>query len=41
MKAEIEDTIVHSSGQVSRTELIELLNEDLPGEYQAIISYVV
>jgi bacterioferritin len=41
MKAEKEETAVHSSGQVSRTELIELLNEDLSGEYQAIISYVV
>ena len=41
MKAEKEDTAVHSSGQVSRTELVELLNEDLSGEYQTIISYVV
>lgn len=41
MKAEKEETAVHSSGQVSRSELIELLNEDLSGEYQAIISYVV
>ncbi len=41
MKGEKEETAVHSSGQVSRTELIELLNEDLSGEYQAIISYVV
>jgi bacterioferritin len=41
MKAEKEETAVHSSGQVSRAELIELLNEDLSGEYQAIISYVV
>jgi bacterioferritin len=41
MKAEKEETAVHSSGQVSRTELIELLNEDLSSEYQAIISYVV
>ena len=41
MKAEKEETATHSSGQVSRTELIDLLNEDLSGEYQAIISYVV
>ena len=30
-----------SGGQVSREELIELLNEDLAREYQAIIAYVV
>src|SRR5205807_1297425 len=30
-----------SSAAVSREELIELLNEDLAREYQAIISYVV
>ena len=30
-----------SSGQVSREQLIELLNEDLAREYQAIIAYVV
>jgi len=41
MKAAKEETAAHSSGQVSRTDLIELLNEDLSGEYQAIISYVV
>lgn len=41
MKAEKEETAVHSSGQISRSDLIELLNEDLSGEYQAIISYVV
>jgi bacterioferritin len=29
------------SGQVSREELVELLNEDLAREYQAIIAYVV
>ena len=29
------------SGQVSREQLIELLNEDLAREYQAIIAYVV
>ena len=28
-------------GQVSREELVELLNEDLAREYQAIIAYVV
>jgi bacterioferritin len=27
--------------EVTRTELVDLLNEDLAGEYQAIISYVV
>lgn len=32
---------VHSPGRVSRAGLIELLNTDLSGEYQAIISYVV
>lgn len=41
MKAEKEETTVHSAGQTTRDELIELLNEDLSGEYQAIISYVV
>jgi bacterioferritin len=30
-----------SSGQVSREELVALLNEDLAREYQAIIAYVV
>ena len=30
-----------SSGQVTREQLIELLNEDLAREYQAIIAYVV
>ncbi len=30
-----------SSGQVTRDELIDLLNEDLAREYQAIIAYVV
>ena len=30
-----------SDGQVSREQLIELLNEDLAREYQAIIAYVV
>jgi bacterioferritin len=41
MKAEKQETTVHSAGQTTRDELIELLNEDLSGEYQAIISYVV
>jgi bacterioferritin len=36
-----EDSTVHSAGQISRGDLIQLLNEDLSGEYQAIISYVV
>ncbi|MEO8505704.1 MAG: ferritin-like domain-containing protein [Acidobacteriota bacterium] len=31
----------HSKIEVSREELIELLNEDLAREYQAIIAYVV
>jgi bacterioferritin len=30
----------HAS-EITRTELVDLLNEDLAGEYQAIISYVV
>jgi bacterioferritin len=30
-----------TSGQVTREQLIELLNEDLAREYQAIIAYVV
>jgi bacterioferritin len=30
-----------SSGQVTRKQLIDLLNEDLSREYQAIIAYVV
>lgn len=41
MKAEKEEATVHSTGQISREQLIELLNEDLAGEYQAIISYVI
>jgi bacterioferritin len=41
LKAVSEETTVHSEAQVSREELIKLLNEDLSGEYQAIISYVV
>lgn len=41
MKVVSEETTVHSEAQVSREELIKLLNEDLSGEYQAIISYVV
>ena len=36
-----EENTAHSEAQVSREELIKLLNEDLSGEYQAIISYVV
>jgi bacterioferritin len=31
----------HDVSQVSREELIDLLNEDLAREYQAIISYVI
>jgi bacterioferritin len=36
-----EESTVQAIGQISRDELIQLLNEDLSGEYQAIISYVV
>src|ERR1700729_1181270 len=38
MKAEAPS---QTADKVSRKELIELLNEDLAREYQAIISYVV
>jgi bacterioferritin len=31
----------HDASPVSREQLIQLLNEDLSGEYQAVISYVV
>jgi bacterioferritin len=31
----------NTAGQISREQLIELLNEDLAREYQAIIAYVV
>ena len=31
----------HDAHFATRSELIELLNEDLAGEYQAIISYVI
>jgi bacterioferritin len=41
LKTEKEETALHSADQISRADLIELLNEDLSGEYQAIISYVV
>jgi bacterioferritin len=41
LKTEKEETSLHSADQISRADLIELLNEDLSGEYQAIISYVV
>ena len=41
MKTEKEETTLHSADQISRADLIDLLNEDLSGEYQAIISYVV
>jgi bacterioferritin len=36
-----ESTTAGSAVQISRHDLIHLLNEDLAGEYQAIISYVV
>jgi bacterioferritin len=41
MKSEKEGLAVPAGDQVSRDHLVELLNEDLSGEYQAIISYVV
>ena len=41
MKVEKEENGVNSGDQISRDDLIEHLNEDLSGEYQAIISYVV
>lgn len=41
MKTEKEEAAPHSADQISRDDLIKLLNEDLAGEYQAIISYVV
>ena len=31
----------HEAGTVTRDDLVALLNEDLAGEYQAIISYVI
>jgi bacterioferritin len=34
-------TIAGDSKKVSRSELIDLLNQDLSREYQAIIGYVV
>ncbi len=38
----LETTHVHHDAQgVTREDLIALLNEDLAGEYQAIISYVI
>jgi bacterioferritin len=37
LKAEKEE----ATGQISREQLIERLNEDLAGEYQAIISYII
>jgi len=36
-----EDTAVGNTPKVSREELVNLLNEDLAREYQAVISYVV
>ncbi len=35
------ETASEGTKKVSRTELIDLLNQDLAGEYQAIIAYVV
>ena len=36
-----ESTTVQSAGPISRNDLVQLLNEDLSREYQAIIAYVV
>ncbi len=33
--------VQHDAGAVTREDLVALLNEDLAGEYQAIISYVI
>ena len=41
MKADKAEATAHSTGPISREDLVELLNEDLAGEYQAIISYVI
>jgi bacterioferritin len=41
MKSEKVAAEFHAGDQVSRDDLVELLNDDLSGEYQAIISYVV
>jgi bacterioferritin len=41
LKAAKEESTVGSTSQISRDDLTKLLNEDLSGEYQAIISYVV
>ena len=36
MRAEKEETTDHSAGQISRDDLIELLNEDLAREIEAL-----
>jgi bacterioferritin len=41
LKTEKEESKVQATGPMSREDLVELLNEDLAGEYQAIISYVI
>jgi bacterioferritin len=41
LKADKAEATAHSTGPISREDLVELLNEDLAGEYQAIISYVI
>jgi bacterioferritin len=41
LKAQKEEAAAHSTGPISREDLVQLLNEDLAGEYQAIISYVI
>jgi len=37
----VEKTSVKQKAKISREEMVELLNEDLAREYQAIISYVI
>jgi bacterioferritin len=41
LKADKTEATAHPTGPISREDLVELLNEDLAGEYQAIISYVI
>jgi len=36
-----KSTMTESTNAITRGELIALLNEDLAGEYQAIISYII
>jgi bacterioferritin len=41
VKSTNKEIPANSDAQISRSDLIGLLNEDLAGEYQAIISYVI